>query len=552
MNDLNKQVRQARRRLNVQKFLSVVFWALTSSLAVAAVGVAIPKFWPLRIDPTIWQLAWIGGSILVGIAVAACWTLVNRRNELEAAIEIDRRYGLKERVSSCLSLKESESNSEAGQALINDAVRRVAEVDVAEKFRVAPDRWAFMPLAMAVVVFGITFLTDAQLDNDGNEVNAATVQTAKRVKKSTNNLKKTLKDKQKKALEQGLDEATDIFKKLEAGVDRLQNKNNVDKKEALVKLNDFSDELKKRAREIGDPDKLKRQLSQLRDLKEGPANKIARSMKNGNFKAAIEAVKELQKQLEKGELSDEKKQQLAQQLEQLKEKMQQMANAHEEEKQALQKKIQEKLASGDRTAAAELQKKLDDMSAQDSQMNNMQKMAQKMEQMQKSMQQGDTKQAAQQLSDLAEDLQGMQQELEELELLEGALEQIADAKNSMNCENCNGAGCSMCQGDGMGMGSGMPDLPGGMGMGDGQGKGDRPESETSTGFYDSQVAAKVGKGKQVVIGSAGGPNRPGDAMEEIQQQFEAAKSVDDDPLTGVRLPKSQRELTRQYFEKFKE
>jgi hypothetical protein len=91
-----------------------------------------------------------------------------------------------------------------------------------------------------------------------------------------------------------------------------------------------------------------------------------------------------------------------------------------------------------------------------------------------------------------------------------------------------------------------------MGMGEGQGQGDRPESETPTGYYDSQVAAKPGKGKAVVIGSAGGPNKPGQALEEIQQQFEAAQSADDDPLTGIRLPKPQRELTRQYFDKFKE
>ena len=97
----------------------------------------------------------------------------------------------------------------------------------------------------------------------------------------------------------------------------------------------------------------------------------------------------------------------------------------------------------------------------------------------------------------------------------------------------------------------LSDIPG-MGMNEGQGQGERPESETPTGFYESQVDAKVGKGKVVVIGSAGGPNKPGQAFEEIQQQFEAAKSAEDDPLTGSRLPRAQRELTKQYFEQFRE
>lgn len=439
MNDLNKQVQHARRRLNYQQFLSIVFRVLTATMTLAAIGLAIPKIWALSVDPVVWKWSWIGGSILGGLAIATGWTMLRRQGELEAAIEIDRRFGLKERVSSCLTLTENETETEAGKALINDAVRRVAEVDVKERFKLSPNRWAWMPLVMAGIVFAITFLADVELDS-GNEANAATVQSTKRVKKSTTNLKKKLKDQQKKALEKGLDEATDIFKKIEAGVDKLQSKNKVNKKEALVKLNDFSDELKKRAQQLGDPKKLKQQLSQLRDLKEGPAEKIARSMKNGDFKNAIDAVRDLQKQLQSGELSKEQQQQLAQQLQQMKEKLERMANEREAQKQDLQKKIQDKLASGDRKAAGDLQKKLDNMMAQDSQMDNLQKMAQKMGQMQKSMQQGDAQKAAQQLSELAQDLEGMQQELDELEMLEGALDQIADAKSSMNCESCGGGG----------------------------------------------------------------------------------------------------------------
>ncbi|MCA9211579.1 MAG: hypothetical protein KDB27_00815 [Planctomycetales bacterium] len=552
MNDLNKQVHQARRRLNFQRFLSVVFWSLSGALLVAAIGLAIPKIWALSIDPQIWQGAWLGGALVVGLAVAFVWSYLRRQSDLDAAIEIDRRYGLKERVSSCLSLTEQESETQAGQALINDAARRVANVDVKERFQVAPNRWAFLPVVLAGIVFAITFIADAEL-NESKEANAATVQSTKRVKKSTAGLKKKLNDQQKKALEKRLDEAKDIFKKIEAGVDRLQSRNKIDKKDALVKLNDFSEELKQRAKQLGDPSKLKQQLSQLRDLKEGPAEKIARSMKNGDFKNAIEAVRDLQQQLQSGKLSEEQQKQLAEQLQQMQQKLQQMADAQEALKQDLQKQIEQKLASGDRKGAADLQKKLDNMNSQNSQMNSLRQMAQKMGQMQKSLQEGNPQDAANQLSQLAEDLEGMQQELDELEMLEGALDQIADAKNSMNCEGCNGEGCSMCQGNMLGDGGlgGMSEMPGN-GMGEGQGQGDRPESETNTGFYDSQVAAKPGKGKAVIIGSAGGPNKPGQAFEEIRQQFEAAKTADDDPLTGSRLPKAQRELTKQYFNQFRE
>jgi hypothetical protein len=120
----------------------------------------------------------------------------------------------------------------------------------------------------------------------------------------------------------------------------------------------------------------------------------------------------------------------------------------------------------------------------------------------------------------------------------------------MNCESCQGQGCSKCQG--AGFGDQFGDKPGGEGLGQGRGKGDRPEAETATDFYDSQVRAKPGKGKAVVTGTATGPNKAGEAIEELKSEIEAARRSDDDPLTGVRLPKSQRELTKQYFDKFRE
>jgi hypothetical protein len=92
----------------------------------------------------------------------------------------------------------------------------------------------------------------------------------------------------------------------------------------------------------------------------------------------------------------------------------------------------------------------------------------------------------------------------------------------------------------------------GMGMGEGKGRGDRPEEETATDFYDSQFKAKPGKGKAVVIGTATGPNKAGQAIEEVKAEIEAATRSDDDPLTGVRLPKAQRDLTKEYFDKFRE
>ena len=55
------------------------------------------------------------------------------------------RFGLKERVSSTLALSPEERESAAGQALVADAVRRVEQIEVSERFGVTFSRWIGTP-----------------------------------------------------------------------------------------------------------------------------------------------------------------------------------------------------------------------------------------------------------------------------------------------------------------------------------------------------------------------------------------------------------------------
>src|SRR5262245_4636513 len=104
MEEIKRQVGRARRRLVLQQFLRVIGWSLFTSLLLAAIGLAIPRIWVLDVQQQVWDWSWIGGGIGVGLVMAAVWTYVIRRTRLDAAIELDRRFGLKERVSSTLAL----------------------------------------------------------------------------------------------------------------------------------------------------------------------------------------------------------------------------------------------------------------------------------------------------------------------------------------------------------------------------------------------------------------------------------------------------------------
>ena len=157
-------------------------------------------------------------------------------------------------------------------------------------------------------------MSDATPDSS-TTTQAATVQVEQRVLNSTENLKKKLEERRKKAIERGLTEAGDLFKKLEQGVDSLNKNEDVDRQNALVKLNDLARDLQQRQKDLLSRDDLRKQLNTLKDIKQGPADRMAKAMKQGDFKAALNELKQLQDQLAKSELSEEEQKQLRDQLE---------------------------------------------------------------------------------------------------------------------------------------------------------------------------------------------------------------------------------------------
>lgn len=545
MTELQKQVQRAQRRINLQSFLSACVWTLAICLSIAAIAIGVTKIWHLNVNPQQWRMGWLVGSVLTGILTAAGWAWFKRNSMVEAAIEIDRRFGLKERVSSSLALSPTEADSEVGRALVADAARRVERIDVGEQFGVKTNRWAFLPFVTGALAVALVFLPDAKPNGSGNEANAKTVEITK-VKKSTSALQKKLASKKEELEKNDLKEASKLAEKLEKGVKDLQ-KQGGDKKKAMIEMNNLAKMLKQKRESMKGSDDLKKKLNQLKGMKvkEGPGDKLAKAMQNGDLKQALKQVKDLQQQLKDGNLSPKQMEQLANQMNQMQKKMNQIVQQHEKAKQDLQKQMEQANKQGNKAAAAKLQKKLEQLQAQDQGMKKMRQMAGQMEKIAQNMKQGNQQQAGQQLEQMAQELKGMQQELAEMEALDDLMAQLDGAKDSMNCEGCNGEGCAMCQGmGGFGQQEGMP----GMGMGEGQGRGDRPEEKTGINYYDTKVKGNVRRGKLVVVGNVAGPNKPGEALEQIKEAMAAAETAEENPLTNVRLPKAQLEQVRQYFD----
>ncbi len=539
MEEIKRQVTTARRRLILQQFLACIPWTLFATLLLAVGAIAAIKIWPVNVDHGVWTWSWIGGSVVAGLVIAGVWTYVVRSDTLNAAIEIDRRFGLKERVSSALSLAPEELDSESGQALVHDASRRIEVLTVKEKFQVSSGWRALLPLAPALAVLGVMLLADAQ---PSTKAGAATIENRKKIKTAAEELKRRVAQRRKSAQQKGLKDAEELFKKIEQGANDLANKDDVDRKKAMIEINDLAKQIEKRRNDLGDSEEMKKQFDKLKNLEGGPAEKVANALKSGNFQKALDQLKQLQEKLENGDLTDAEKKQLAKQLGQMKQKLQEMADAQKQAKEKLEQEIQKKIDQGDLEGANKLQRKLDQLERQDRQMDRMEQMAKQLGECQKCLESGDSESASKQLSELASELSEMQAEMDELETLGEMMDEIASAKDMMQ----EGEGDMFSEFGGMS--DQFSEMPGN-GLGQGRGEGFRPEEETETGEYKARERGKLRPGEAVRVGDAFGKNRAGKTQEGIKEQILSSINEEPDPQTEQRLPKSQRKHVNEYFQR---
>jgi hypothetical protein len=552
MEQLQRQVLRARRRLIAQQFLRIVGWWSFAALTVSAAALAVPKIWIMEFDTTesmVWVTSWLCGTLAVAFvaAVACAWWV--RRGVLEAAIEIDRRFNLRERVSSSLTLGPQERESEVGRALIGDASRRVQRIDVGSEFRFRPTWRLLLPLlpgiAVLVLVFGVQDAAQAKPDPAGPKP----IDITKRIKNTAVTLQPQIARRKKEAEELGLKDAADLFDRLERGVEKMQGEGGLDRKKAAIKLNEISKELKQRREALGGADQMKKQLNQLGNIKSGPADRMADAIKKGEFGKAKEELEALKEKLEKDDLTEEEKKQLEEQMNDVREEVQEMVNAHKEAQNQLEEQIRQQEAQGNMEQVAKLQQQLDELNQQQQQMQQMQQLADQLGNCADCLQGGNLQDAAAQLDQIGEGLDGLQQQIDELEMLDDMLDQLADAKDAMNCPDCQGGGCKACQGGGNGKGDGPP----GVGMGEGQGHGARPEAdEGNEKFYDSRVRIPPGPGAAAIVGRVDGPNMPGQAREAIKAEIESSRRESARPVLDQKMPRPQREHAQQYFDNFRE
>lgn len=541
MRELEKPIGRAWRRLRFQRFLSALVWCWGASLLAVAIAIAVEKLAHKPIPGADWiPFAIAGGVGLLAAALIAAFTGASR---VDAAVAIDHRFSLNERLSTALTLPDVLRATPAGEALLADALKHVTQLDIPAQFGLKLPRLAWVPLLPAALAVGLLFVPEwvqkrAQATTKQSQALDKEV-AAKQLKALAKSINAQRKEPEKNALSA---ETEKLMAEIEKVAEKLSKSPPAEKDKAMVELNKLSDALKDRQKQLGGHEAIARQLQQLKmQSTEGPAEEFAKDLAKGDFAKAAQELKQLQEKLMSGKMTEKEKTKLREQVMEMKEKLQQMANM-EKKKQELEKALQQGKISKE-----QFDQQMAKMQDQQKEMQKLTQLAKQLAQAENALAQGDAKKAAQALGMSEQQLAEMAKNAQEIESLDEALADLQETKNGLANNGMNQLGSQL---DGMnGLGMGNRPGNGGQGLGRGRGQGDRPEAEDNTALYNTKTKGQTGKGKAILEGFAP-PSKQTKGVVTITDQavIEAETAASAEAINSQKIPANVKKHVLNYFD----
>jgi hypothetical protein len=340
---VERQVRRARRRLIWQVLAHHVLLGASIALLVAAAWFLIQPFALARLDEAVrWAVpaAFLGAGVLA--ALVRTW--LTAPNRIAAALAVDERFVLRERVTTLLTLSQAQADSSVGQALLDDVHQRVSGLTMGERFPLTlPWRTTVAPLgALTIAALALCFepfLSSLRFNFGGTQT--AQAYDVREAEQQLDNLRKVT------ALpKNALEPKTEELKELEAEWDKLINRqldlNDQEKvRERVNELRKLEDKLKDRLESVKEKveknDALRRELDKLaagdKKLQDGPAKDFHDALAKGQFAKAKDVLEKLQKDLKNDKLSKDEQKKLAEQFRQIQQKLQRLLDENETIKQ---------------------------------------------------------------------------------------------------------------------------------------------------------------------------------------------------------------------------
>jgi hypothetical protein len=531
---LQTQVRQAYRRLRFQSVLNALVWCWAAAIFLA-VGWCLLEPWVLpSAKPLLrWQIA--GGSLGVGTLTALVIGWKRTPSLVETALSIDDRFGLRERVTTSLTLPPEQVASAAGRALLEDVNKKIADLDIRSKFPLTLSGWAGLVPAAALLLalVGVFYEPKQSKASLAKAEPTAPPPNAKELDQKMQDLKrKKNEDKADKPKSEDLE-------KLEAELDQIANRPRNTKEEVRERLKDMTaleQQMKDKEKEMSEKNRaLKQQLQKLDKMAaaqgaEGPTKDLEKSLAQGKFDKAKEEIERLAKQLQNNTMDEKTKEQLKDQLDKLKDKIEALAEQKEKERQLKEMNLDPET----------LKRELDQIKKDSQKMKDLANLAKQLGQAQQKLKEGDSQGAADMLAKAGEQLKKMDGTDKDLEDLRDQLTRLQDAKDEAG-EGLNDRRDMINERD---LDEDNPDS-------DGQpGAGRRPLGKAKPfKSYDAKTRSEFdAKGKKIFDGYAPGQTFRSKKGAEMIGDIKQASQEAPEAIEQQRIPRAARDMSRGYFQ----
>ncbi len=323
---LDQQIKRVRRRLFLQTLLDTLAWSWAIALLLSAVWYLVE---PRVIAHAATWLTWTvtAGALGLGALVSLMIAWLVAPTPLMAALALDQRFNLKERVTTSIGMSEPQAETSAGRALVADVNNRVAPLRLAERF---PIHLSWSALAVPITALLLVLLSVFYRPHRGG------VQASDGNQPLTEDpaLKQAIEQKKKDLLPPPDDKKADKrprdpdLKKIEGDVAELAQQPTDTKEQANKFIKDAAkaeEALRDAERQMAARnDAVKERLNQedrlnpdkLSKKKNGPAKNLQEAMKDGDFQRAGDALQQLSKMLD-----PEQQKRIADKLDKLKDKL---------------------------------------------------------------------------------------------------------------------------------------------------------------------------------------------------------------------------------------
>ena len=503
MDEVRQVVERAARRLGWVRAGRIITTTLVVFMAFACIVILCDKvfFFP---QAACWTLA--GGAaalaVVTAVTLARGWP-----TRLSAALEIDERLRLSERVSSALAV--ARADDDFARAVKEDARAYARGISIARTFPLTMDRrvyTAFLLAAIAVAILGWMPQWDVlhrkeRLELARKEQQAVETE-AKRMRREIARIQRRTGEKRPQRLREQLERMEEVVRLMEHG--------KLTRAEALARLSDLAQSMREAQKGLARRSILPATWTTPSDLK--MTRKAADALRRQDFEGMKKHLRDLGERAASQDLSPSERAQLERELRNLAQGL--------GENEALSKALSKFASALSEKDFHQLQEAMKDLDF-----------------------------SADQLAQAAEEMEIMKQMADACRNGKNALGSgVPKTSTYSGIYTPEQMGSGQCQGQGQGQGAGQGPGMGGPGMGQGGVAQIDPEDVT---FEVKKLKGQIQSGRVVGSFFSDGKQIKGDVKVEYVEEVEAAEAEAAQALEQEKIPRAYEDYVRDYFHQMK-